>query len=111
MMAGQISWCPIEETINGTLVFDAAIFPPTDMGAISENVKLTLENGRVTKIEGGKEAERFSAWLHSFNDPNMFRLAHYSLGFNPGVMKPTGRIVEDERILDAWNLVLEVRVK
>ena len=42
MMAGQISWCPIEETINGTLVFDAAIFPPTDMGAISENVKLTL---------------------------------------------------------------------
>lgn len=68
------------------------------MGAISENVKLTLENGRVTKIEGGKEAERFSAWLHSFNDPNMFRLAHYSLGFNPGVMKPTGRIVEDERI-------------
>lgn len=62
MMAGQISWCPIEETINGTLVFDAAIFPPTDMGAISENVKLTLENGRVTKIEGGKEAERFSAW-------------------------------------------------
>ena len=98
MMAGQISWCPIEETINGTLVFDAAIFPPTDMGAISENVKLTLENGRVTKIEGGKEAERFSAWLHSFNDPNMFRLAHYSLGFNPGVMKPTGRIVEDERI-------------
>lgn len=61
MMADQISWCPIEETINGTLVFDAAIFPPTDMGAISENVKLTLENGRVTKIEGGKEAERFSA--------------------------------------------------
>ena len=98
MMCGQISWCPIEETINGTLVFDAAIFPPTDMGILSEPVKLTLENGRVTKVEGGKEAERFDAWLHSFNDPNMFRLAHYSLGFNPGVSKATGRIVEDERI-------------
>src|SRR5699024_3880187 len=24
MLGGQISWCPIEETINGTLVFDTA---------------------------------------------------------------------------------------
>ena len=92
MMCGQISWCPIEETI------DAAIFPPTDMGILSGNVELTLENGIVTKIEGGKDAERFRTWLQSFNDPNMFRLAHYSLGFNPGVKEATGRIVEDERI-------------
>ena len=98
MMCGQISWCPIEETINGKLVFDAAIFPPTDMGILSGNVELTLENGIVTKIEGGKDAERFRTWLQSFNDPNMFRLAHYSLGFNPGVKEATGRIVEDERI-------------
>ncbi len=98
MMGGQISWCPIEETINGTLVFDAALFPPTDMGILKDNVVLTLENGVVTKIEGGKDAEKFKAWLESFNDPNMFRLAHYSLGFNPGVTKATGRIVEDERI-------------
>ena len=27
----------------------------------------------------------------------MYHLAHYSLGFNPGVKKCTGRIVEDER--------------
>lgn len=98
MMCGQISWCPIEETIHGKLVFDAAIFPPTDMGILSENVELTLEKGRVTKVEGGREAKRLSDWLHSFDDPNMFRLAHYSLGFNPGVTKATGRIVEDERI-------------
>lgn len=98
MMCGQISWCPVEETINGTLVFDAAIFPPTDMGILSAPVKITLESGRVTKVEGGKDAERFLAWLSSFDDPNMFRLAHYSLGFNPGVTKATGRIVEDERI-------------
>jgi leucyl aminopeptidase (aminopeptidase T) len=28
----------------------------------------------------------------------MFWIAHYSLGFNPGVTRPTGRIVEDERV-------------
>lgn len=98
MLGGQISWCPIEETINGTLVFDAALFPPTDMGILNSNVELTIKDGIVTEIKGGKDAERFKAWLASFNDPNMYRLAHYSLGFNPGVTKSTGRIVEDERI-------------
>ena len=98
MLGGQVSWCPIEETINGTLVFDAALFPPAEIGLLSDNIKLTLTEGRVTNIEGGAQAEIFKNWLASFNDPNMYRLAHYSLGFNPGVTKATGRIVEDERI-------------
>lgn len=98
MLGGQISWCPIEETINGTLVFDEALFPPTELGLLKNPVKLTLENGVVVKIEGGQEAVLFKNWLASFNDTNMYRLAHYSLGFNPGVSKATGRIVEDERI-------------
>lgn len=98
MLGGQISWCPIEETISGTLVFDAALFPPTEIGMLTSNVIITLEEGVVKKVEGGKEADIFRNWLASFDDPNMYRLAHYSLGFNPGVSKATGRIVEDERI-------------
>lgn len=98
MLAGQVSWCPVEETINGTLVFDAAVFPPSDLGKLNNNITLELKNGVVEKISGGKDAEIFSQWLSSFDDPNMYRLAHYSIGFNPGVTKATGRIVEDERI-------------
>lgn len=98
MMGGQISWSPIEETIEGTLVFDAALFPPTELGMLHENIRLTFKEGVVIGIEGGREAAIFKTWLDSFNDPNMYRMAHYSLGFNPAVTKPTGRIVEDERI-------------
>jgi leucyl aminopeptidase (aminopeptidase T) len=98
MLGGQVSWCPVEETINGTLVFDAALFPPSELGILSSNVELTLEEGRVVNINGGEDAEIFKKWMASFNDENMYRLAHYSIGFNPGVKKPTGRIVEDERI-------------
>ncbi len=98
MLGGQVSWCPMEETINGRLVFDGALYPPTDMGMLKEPVSLTLENGRVTRVEGGSEARRFEKWLADFNDPNMYRLAHYSLGFNPGVTRVSGRIVEDERV-------------
>ncbi|MEL7650159.1 MAG: hypothetical protein AAGU76_18905 [Sedimentibacter sp.] len=98
MLGGQVSWCPIEETINGTLVFDAALFPPAEIGILHENIKLTIKDGSIVNIEGGKQAETFRNWLDGFNDPNMYRLAHYSIGFNPGVTKATGRIVEDERI-------------
>ncbi|SDX79906.1 Leucyl aminopeptidase (aminopeptidase T) [Acetomicrobium thermoterrenum DSM 13490] len=98
MLAGQVSWCPIEETINGTVVFDAAVFPPAQLGIIKEPIALEIEKGVIQSISGGREAKIFETWLKSFNDPNMFRLAHYSLGFNPGVNAPTGRIVEDERI-------------
>jgi len=98
MLGGQVSWCPMEETINGKLVFDGALYPPTELGKLGESVELTLKDGVVTDIRGGTEAKIFERWMASFNDPNMYRLAHYSLGFNPGVTKPSGRIVEDERI-------------
>lgn len=98
MLGGQVSWCPVEETIEGTIVFDAALFPPAEIGLLREPVRLEFKEGRVSEITGGAQAEIFKRWLASFNDPNMYRLAHYSLGFNPGVLSATGRIVEDERI-------------
>lgn len=99
MMPGQTSWCPIEETIEGTLVFDGAIFPPENIGALRHPVALEFKEGRLVGVSGdGPEARIFKNWIDNFNDPNMYRLAHYSQGFNPGVTKITGRIVEDERV-------------
>ncbi len=98
MLGGQVSWCPVEETISGRLVFDGALWPPAELGILQSPVALTIERGVVVTVEGGRDAETFRRWLESFNDPNMYRLAHYSLGFNPGVTRVTGRIVEDERV-------------
>lgn len=99
MMPGQTSWCPVENTIEGTLVFDGAIFPPENIGALKNAVALEFKEGRLVDVSGdGPEAEIFKNWIDNFNDPNMYRLAHYSQGFNPGVTKITGRIVEDERV-------------
>ncbi|GAB4528468.1 MAG: aminopeptidase [Anaerolineae bacterium] len=98
MLGGQISWCPLEETIEGTVVFDGAIWPPKELGLLRSPVSLTLEKGRVTEIKGGHEAKTFERWFASIGNPNIYRLAHYSLGFNPGVTRCTGRIVEDERV-------------
>jgi len=102
-LAGQIGWSPDFESINGTIVFDGSIYPP--LGLVRTPVRLHVKNGKVVKIDGGSDAAQFEAWLRSFNDPNMFLLAHVCYGFNPGA-RLTGNILEDERVWGCteWGL-------
>jgi leucyl aminopeptidase (aminopeptidase T) len=90
-------------SVNGLIVFDGSVVPP--VGLVKEPVRLHVKNGRVEKIEGGNDALALEAWLRSFNDPSMFRVAHLSFGSNPGA-KLTGNIVEDERVWGSteWGL-------
>ena len=99
MMAGQIGWGIQNETIEGKIVFDGSLVPP--IGLLKEPIELTIEKGAIMKIEGGKDAVEYEAWLRHFNDPNMLKIAHVCYGFNPGA-KLTGDIVEDERV---WGCV------
>ena len=103
MLSGQINVIPAWDTINGTIVFDGSLDPPC--GLLDEPVSLTVEKGRVVKIEGGKQADSFESWLKSHGDENMFRMAHMAYGFNPGA-NLTGNILEDERVWGAteWGL-------
>jgi len=103
MMAGQIGWAPVFESINGVIVFDGSLVPP--VGLLKTPVKLHVKNGEVVKIEGGKEAAEYDKWLKSFNHPQMLKLAHVCYGFNPGA-RLTGNILEDERVWGAteWGL-------
>jgi len=89
--------------VNGLIVFDGSVVPP--VGLVKEPIRLHVRNGRVEKIEGGKDALALDSWLKSFNDPGMFRVAHLSFGANPGA-KLTGNIVEDERVWGGteWGL-------
>jgi 2,5-dihydroxypyridine 5,6-dioxygenase len=95
MFPGQIAWAPNFESINGTIVVDASISPP--LGLIREPISFHIEKGAVAKITGGTEAKQMEAWLKSFNDPQMFKVAHISYGFGPNA-ELHGYVVEDERI-------------
>ncbi len=95
MMAGQISWTPELDSVNGHLVFDGSLVPP--LGKLTAPIDLTLEKGSITHIAGGNEAREFEAWLKAFNHPQMLKVAHASWSFHPGA-KLTGDIVEDERV-------------
>jgi len=98
-LAGQIGWAPIEETINGTIVFDGSFSGggPAELGVLREPITLEVKKGKITAVKGGREAKLVERWLESFNDPNMYNMAHICYGFNPGA-KLTGICIEDERV-------------
>jgi len=105
MLIGQVDWAPIEESIEGTIVFDGSVWPPDDIGLIADPIRLKVHEGKVVSIDGGREAETFARWLDSFNDPAMRNVAHIAYGCNPGA-RLSGLIVEDERVWGAveWGL-------
>lgn len=100
-LIGQVDWAPIEESINGIFVVDGSIYPPEDLGSLRKPVKITIEKGRIVKIEGGRDAEILRKWLEELGDPNMYNVAHIALGCHPNA-KLTGNILEDERV---WGAV------
>ena len=96
-LGGQISWAPVEDTTNGTLVFDGSIWPPDEVGLLREPVTLRVEHGKITEFSDNKQSRAYKKWLDGFDDPNMFNIAHACYGFNPGA-RLTGNILEDERV-------------
>ncbi len=94
-VSGQICFFPEYPSIEGRLVFDGTIAPPC--GFLNENVILDIKGGNVMNISGGKKADELRKWLESFNDPNMYRLAHGCYGFHPGA-RLSGNVIEDERV-------------
>lgn len=104
MCPGQLNVVPRFGTVNGTIVFDGSITPPFKQ-VLNSPVKLTVENSKIVKVEGGSEAAQFESWLHSWDDENMLKMAHMAYGFNPGAIL-TGNVVEDERIWGAveWGI-------
>ncbi len=98
MLGGQSGFMARHGSFHGRLVFDGSLWPPSELGLLHAPVALQIEAGVIQRIEGGHEARLFERWLAGFHDPLMYQVDHACYGFNPGVSRPTGRILEDERV-------------
>lgn len=98
MLGGQSGCMVVRDSVNGTLVFDGAAWPPDSLGLLERPIIMTLVGGYVTEFAGGREAQLYEQWLRSFGNAEALMFDHFCYGFNPGVRKPTGRILEDERV-------------
>ena len=99
MLGGQ-SGCMVErQSVNGTLVFDGTAWPPDSLGLLSRPIIISVVDGYATEFSGGHEAKLYENWLRSAGNAEALLFDHICYGFNPGVKRPSGRILEDERIL------------
>ena len=94
----DVNIAPIEETINGEIVVDGCIAPGN--GIVDELMTLTLKNGVIDEIKGGKDADNFLKSLESANDEKVFHLCHFTLGLNPAAKK-SNNMHECEHVVGA----------
>jgi len=90
----ECATCAVEGTANGVVYIDGSIPHPL-LGLITSPIKLTICNGKIIQITGGKQAEIFARLLESFNDPNVYVIGEIGLGLNTAC-KLSGSMLEDE---------------
>lgn len=73
---------PVEGTTDGTVVFDGAI-PNLDIGVLETPVTMEMEDGAVTSVEGGREADRIRSVWDEHDDPAVYNIAQLAVGMNP----------------------------
>ena len=80
---GQISRMPNDGTAQGTLVIDRSINAP-EYKELVDPIVFTVEDGYVTNLEGGVEANRLKAFLAARDDDGeQFHVTELGIGTNP----------------------------
>jgi leucyl aminopeptidase (aminopeptidase T) len=89
---GESPTHPAEGTANGTIVVDVSM---DNLGQLDEPVRLDIEDGFVSEISGGSQAEELRA-LVDRSDENAGNLAEFAIGTNPKA-KLIGNLAEDKK--------------
>lgn len=95
---GEAGISPIEGTSTGTLVWDTSMH---SIGLIDEPIVATVEDGYVTDLDGGREAEQLRDMLDSVGDRDAYNIAEISIGINPAATI-TGLMRQDKK---SWGYI------
>lgn len=95
---GEVGISPVEGTTNGTIVWDISMH---NIGYFDEPIEADIEDGFVTDIRGGTEADQLRELLASYDNDDVYNLAEISIGINP-VATITGIMRQDKK---AWGFL------
>ena len=90
---GEAPTCPVEGTMNGTLVFDYSM---DGIGKLSQPLKLAVKNGEAVSVSGGPEDARFIEDLFE-KDATARNIAEFAIGTNPNA-RLIGNLAEDKKL-------------
>ena len=100
--AGEAYIAPLETQADGIAVVDGTI---AQIGLPSQPVTLEFREGKVVRIEGGREAIQLRNLLESLEDENAYVIAELGIGTNEAA-RLTGVTVEDEKGLGTVHVAI-----
>jgi leucyl aminopeptidase (aminopeptidase T) len=75
---GEVSFPPVEGRSHGVIVWERVA---TDLGGIAEPIRITVEDGLATTIEGGADADRLRELIDGV--PGATNIGELGIGLNP----------------------------
>jgi len=122
--AGEVFISPKLGESNGVIVFDGSITLDKTI-VIKKPMKVTVEKGHVTNVEGGNEAKQLRDYLHEAGERpyemvkkgeltmdkakeysrNATNLGELGIGLNPKA-KIVGNVLEDEKVLGTVHFAI-----
>ena len=99
---GEVGIAPIEETIEGVVVWDTSMH---QVGLLNEPIRARVEKGRVVELTGGREAERLRTYLEQNGDDESWIIGETAIGINPNA-RVTGLVREDKKLEGSVHIAL-----
>jgi aminopeptidase len=92
---------PLEDSAEGTIRFT---IPSSRQGVAVEEIELTFSGGQVVGASARRGEEYLKAALAT--DPGARLLGELGIGTNPGIDRPTGSTLLDEKLAGTVHLAL-----
>jgi leucyl aminopeptidase (aminopeptidase T) len=97
---GEVGVAPDEGSTNGTVVWDTTVH---GIGLLEEPIRLEVEDGWVTEVTGGRQADEFRETLEAADENARYCAAEMSIGINPDA-EITGRMRTDKKVEGAVHI-------
>ncbi|MBI4191892.1 MAG: aminopeptidase [Betaproteobacteria bacterium] len=99
---GEANTLPVEETINGTVVYDSFMM---GVGLLVNPITVEFERGRATAIRGGREADTLKRILDGTKSEDSFRFGEFAVGTNYRA-RTIGNAFEDKQVYGTVHIAL-----
>ena len=101
MPDGEVFTAPVADSARGRIQFNC---PSYWGGTKFEGVYLEFRKGKVVKAEASRGGEDLRKVIDT--DDGSSRLGEFAFGLNPGITRPVGNILFDEKIAGSIHLAL-----
>jgi len=91
---GETPTCPVEESVNGTVVHDSFMM---GVGILEDPIRWKIEDGRIVSIEGGREAQKLRQFVDRHGDDNSYWIGEFSVMTHP-TARPNGNYIEHKEV-------------